>query len=232
MIKRVNIRSSLRILAGLLLITLPARGFAQKFDFAVHADPVISWMKSNKTDYQGEGLKTGLDLGVNVLHYLTGNIALSSGLSFITAGGRQSASDTHTMVFSNFTQTVPAGSEMNYSLRYLSLPAGVRFQTNQTGELTYYTDLGFDIRLLLKPTVDIPAMQINDENARKEVYLLNAGWHLGGGIEYELTDGVSIVAGVNYAQDFFDVTKDLEDVDQPDDRTRLKMIGVRLGLRF
>jgi len=232
MMKKVFNRSLIRAFTLLLLTALTLRGSSQKLEFVVHADPVISWMGSNESEYQGEGARAGFDIGLNVLHFFAQNYAISSGISFVSAGGRQSATEIHTMVFNNFTQTIPAGEEMKYNLRYMNIPLGIRLQTNQVGYLTYFTDLGFDIRLLLKSTVDIPAMQISKENAKNEVYGLNAGWHLGGGIEYELSIDASIIAGISYAQDFFDITKDLADVYQPDDRTGLRMIRIRLGLKF
>lgn len=230
--KRVYNLSSLKALAVILMAASSMRGVAQKLEFAIHADPVISWMGSNESEYIGEGARAGFDIGLNVLHFFSDNYAVSSGISFVSAGGRQSLSEDHTMVFNNFTQPIPAGNEIKYNLRYLNIPAGLHLQTDQVGYLTYFTDLGFDLRLLLKSTVDIPAMQISRENARNEVYGLNAGWHIGGGIEYELGIDLSLIAGLSYAQDFFDVTKDLEDVYQPEDRSGLRMVRIRLGLKF
>ncbi len=232
MMKRMYNKSLLRALILLLLAALPLRGISQKLEFVVHADPVISWMGSNASEYQGEGAKAGFDIGLNVLHYFAENYAISSGISFISAGGRQSTTGDHIMVFNNFTQIVPAGDEMKYNLRYMNIPLGVRLQTNQVGYFTYFTDLGFDIRLLLKSTVDIPAMEISRENAKNEVYGMNAGWHLGGGIEYQLGIDASIIMGLSYGQDFFDITKDLKDVYQPDDRTGLRMFRIRMGIKF
>jgi hypothetical protein len=169
---------------------------------------------------------------LNVLHFFAENYAISSGISILSAGGRQSVTEDITMVFNNFTRDVEAGEEIRYNLRYLNIPAGLRLQTNQAGLMTYWTDLGFDIRLLLKSTIDIPSAQIDHENAKTEVYGLNLGWHLGGGIEYEMDIDASIVAGLSYGQDFFDVTKDLEDVYQPEDRSGLRMFRIVLGIKF
>ena len=61
---------------------------------------------------------------------------------------------------------------------------------------------------------------------------MNAGWHVGAGLEYELGIDLSLIAGLSYGQDFFDITKDLEDVSQTDDRSGMRMVRIRLGLKF
>jgi hypothetical protein len=229
MINRMAARAMLIILAA----GLTARAHSQELVFVVHADPVISWMGSNESEYMSEGARAGFDIGLNVIHYFAENYAISSGISFISAGGSQSAAEPPTIVFKNLDpQILAPGEEVKYNLKYMNIPAGIRLQTNQVGYLTYFTDLGFDIRMLLKSTVDLPALQIFDENAKEEVFGMNAGWHIGGGVEYELGIDASIIAGLSYAQDFFDITKDLEDVNQPDDRSGLRMFRFRLGLKF
>lgn len=220
------------ILVIAALVTAPLCLSAQELEFAVHVDPVISWMGSNESEYRSEGAKAGLDLGLNVLYFFADNYAISSGVSIISAGGRQSANEEHTLVFTSFDETLAPGTEVRYNISYLNIPAGIRLQPSQVGYLTYFTDLGFDIRMRIKSTIDVPALDIRQENARNEVYGINAGWHIGIGIEYELAIDASVVAGLGYAQDFFDVTKDLEDVNQLDDRTVIRMFKIRLGLKF
>lgn len=216
-----------------LIAALPARAVAQELVFVVHADPVISWMGSNESEYVSEGARAGFDIGLNVLHYFAENYAISSGISLISAGGRQSSTEQHTLVFNNLTPpTIPPGDEMKYNLKYLNIPIGVRLQTNQVGYLTYFTDIGFDVRMLIKSTIDLPTMQIFAENAKNEVFGMNAGWHIGGGIEYELNFDASLIAGISYAQDFFDIIKDLKDVNQHPDRSGLRMFKIRFGLKF
>ena len=230
--KRIINMTAIRVFTLLLMSALPVRANSQDLVFVVHADPVISWMGSSETEYTGEGTKAGFDIGLNVLHYFAENYAISSGISFISAGGRQSVSENHTLVFTNFHKEVPAGDEIKYNLRYMNIPLGIRLQTNQVGYLTYYTDMGFDVRMLIKSTIDLPTLQVSGENARNEVFGMNAGWHIGGGVEYELGIDPSIIAGLSYGQDFFDVTKDLEDVNQHEDRSGLRMLTIRLGLKF
>lgn len=224
-----------RTLVLILFVTLTVPGISQEIKFVAHADPLITWMSSNGSDYTSMGAKPGLDMGINVLYYIRENYAASSGISFLSAGGRQTAIDPHTVVFNSFEADVAPGDEIVYNLRYLNVPLGARLQTNQTGPMTYFTDLGLDIRVLLKSAIDLPVSSegpIDGENARTEVYGMNAGWHILLGMEYELSTETSVVFGLGFNRDFFDVTKDLEDADQPEDRSRLNMFRFRLGIKF
>jgi hypothetical protein len=217
----------------ILLITVSAvRVTAQDFEFGIHADPLICWMSTNSHEYNSEGVKPGFSLGLSVLHYFDDNYAISSGIGFITAGGRLSAVEQHVMVFSNFTELVAAGDEMVYNLRYLNIPVGFRLRTNQIGYFTLFTDLGLDIRALLNASVNIPQNQISKEKANTEVRAMNLGWHINAGIEYELGIKSSLVAGLGFEEDFFDVTKDLADVFQPKDKSGLRMVRIKLGIKF
>jgi hypothetical protein len=233
--KRVMSLLRVKTLTILVFLTFAAPAVAQEIKFVAHADPLITWMSSNGSDYSSMGAKPGLDLGINVLYYFTENYAASSGISFLSAGGRQMAIEPHTVVFNSFQADVAPGDEMIYNLRYLNIPLAARLQTNQTGPMTYFTDLGFDIRILLKSTLDLPVSSegpIDGENARTEVYGMNAGWHVQIGLEYELSTETSLVFGLGFNHDFFDVTKDLADADQPEDRSRLNMFRFRLGVKF
>jgi hypothetical protein len=192
-------------------------------------------MSSHGSDYGSQGAKAGFDLGINVLYYFKENYAASSGISFLSAGGRQIAIEPHTVVFNSFTAEVAPGDEMIYNLRYLNIPLGARLQTNQAGSMTYFADLGLDIRLRLKSTIDLPVSSegpISGEQAKTEVYGLNTGWHVHFGLEYEMSSETALVAGLGFDHDFFDVTKDLEDADQPKDRSTLGMVRFRFGVKF
>ncbi len=221
----------MRTLVLILFVTLTAPGIAQEIKFVAHADPLITWMSSNGSDYSSMGAKPGLDLGINVLYYFRENYAASSGISFLSAGGRQTAIDPHTVVFNSFEADVAPGDEIVYNLRYLNVPLGARLQTNQSGPMVYFTDLGFDIRVLLKSTIDLPVSSegpIDGENARTEVYGMNAGWHVLLGMEYELSTETSLVFGLGFNRDFFDVTKDLEDADQPAGQVKIKYVQIQV----
>lgn len=220
------------IVATIGLFAFTARGISQDIRYAIHAMPVISWIGTDGSDYSFEGVRAGFSAGLNVFYYFNDNYAASTGISFLAAGGRQSATAPHLMVFNNFTQSLAPGDEMKYNLNYINIPLGVRLQTNQYGYITYFADIGLDARMMLKSTVDILAHDITHENASKEVNGFNAGWHVFAGAEYKLTLELSVFGGLGYDQDFFDITKDLKNVYQPGDRSGLRMLRFIFGIKF
>ncbi len=221
-----------RLLLVVMLVSVSVKGMSQNWRFGAHIDPLITWMTSNTSYYNNEGIRVGLNLGGDVQYFFGENFAISSGLAYITAGGKLSCNQGRPMVFNNAQPMVPAGAEVIYHLHYLNLPVGVRLCTNQMGDVTLFTDLGIDLRVLLRSSVDIPDLSIENEISKNEVYGMNMGWHINAGIEYSLTGSTSLVAGLGFDEDFFDVTKDLTAVDQPADRSGLKMLRIRLGLAF
>jgi hypothetical protein len=223
---------SFRIIVLLLFTTVTTKGISQKLEFALHADPLITWMNSNSASYNSEGTVAGFSLGLDISYPLGKSFAVSSGLSILTAGGRQSATETHRMIFNNFPVDVAPGDEMKYTLRYLNIPIGMQAYTTRKEGLNFFGDLGFDIRILLRSKVDIPANEISGEVASNEVYAMNLGWHITGGIAYALGEKTTFLAGLGYDADIFDVTQDLENAQQPDDKSRLRMIRIRFGLKF
>jgi hypothetical protein len=232
MMKIAKKRTCSAVLTILLFAALTVNGFSQKIEFGVRADALITWMSSNSEAYKNEGTVPGFSLGLDVYYPLSERFSVSSGIGLLSSGGRQSAVEDHTMVFNNIDTVVNAGEEMKYNLRYLNIPGGLRARTNRDEGLNFFGDLGIDLRLLLRSKVDIPSLQISDEIAQNEVFAMNMGWHINGGIEYELGSDLLFLAGIGYDADFFDVTEDLENADQPDDRSKIRMIRIRFGLKF
>lgn len=205
----------------------------QKIGFGIHADPVISWFSSDNKETKNVGSRPGFNFGLTFNRYFSPNYSFSTGISLINAGGRLANSDTTKLIFTNLKYkivTVLPNQSVVYKIQYLSIPIGLKLQTNQIGYITFFTDLGLDPKVVIGGKADIPSLKITDEAASSELRLFNLSYHITGGIEYSLGGTTAMVVGLNFENNFLDITKD--NGDQPKDKVSHKMLSFRFGINF
>jgi hypothetical protein len=221
----------MRYLTILILLLVP--GFIQaqqRISFGVHADPVIGWFGSDIKETRNDGARPGFNFGLTFNKYFTPNYSFSTGISLINAGGRLVSTDTVIMEFTNFKSTVLPEKTIIYKIQYLSVPLGLKLQTNQIGYLTFFTDLGLDPKVVVGGKADIKSLSITGEKAINELRVFNLSYHITGGIEYSLGGTTALVAGLNFENNFLDITKDNDG--QLKDKVTHKLISFRLGINF
>jgi hypothetical protein len=201
----------------------------QTIGFGIHADPLVGWFTSDNRDVTNSGAKAGLNFGLTFNRYFKENYVFSAGVSLITAGGSLKHNDTITLQLNNPAVVYP-GLAVDYSIKYLAVPVGIKLQSNQIGYIRFFTDVGLDPKFVLGGKAEIPAMKISKENADAELKSFNMGYHITGGIEYSLGGTTALVVGINFDSNFIDVTHDM--ADQPLDKILHKMLGFRLGINF
>jgi len=230
-IRKIIIRVSL--LSSILLIFPASRIAAQeKIKFGVFADPVISWFSSDTKETKNDGSRAGFNFGLNFNSYFAPNYAFSTGLNILNAGGRLINNTTETLImeFNNFSDSVMPGMAVTYKARYLSIPIGLKFKSNQIGYITFFTDIGLDPKFLIGAKADIPSRDIEGETATNELNTFNMSFHIMAGIEYSLGGSTSMVFGLGFENNFLDVTKELNN--QPSDKIKMKLLKLRLGINF
>ena len=207
----------------------------QKIGFGIHADPVISWFSSDINRVKNEGARPGFNFGLTFNRYFSTNYSFSTGISLLNAGGRLISQDTTVMEFTSSKKilrltTVLPDKAVVYSIQYLSIPLGLKLQTNQIGRLTYFSDLGLDPKVVIGGKVDIPSIYIDNEKATNELRMFNLSYHITAGIEYSLGGTSAMVLGLNFDNNFLDITKD--NGDQPVDKVSHKILSFRIGVNF
>lgn len=206
----------------------------QKITFGVHADPVICWFGSDNNSVKNEGARPGFNFGLSFNKYFGENYSFSTGINIISAGGRLTGNDTTrfdlTANNSENTVTVDPGEAIIYKIQYLSIPVGLKLQTNQIGYITFFTDLGVDPKVVIGGKADIPSLGIKGEKATPEIRLFNMSYHITAGIEYSLGGSTAFVTGLSFDNNFLDITKDLRD--QPVDKISHKLLSFRFGVNF
>jgi hypothetical protein len=215
----------------ILLITSQAvLNAQQRIGFGIHADPVISWFTTDIKEVTNDGARPGFNFGLTYNKYFTRNYSFSTGISLMRAGGRLVSSDTTILELSNSKYKVLPHNPVTYKIQYLVFPVGLKLQTNQIGYLTFFSDLGLDPKIVISRKADIPSLKISDENAADELRMFNLSYHVTAGIEYSLGGSTALVFGLNFDNNFLDVTKD--NGNQPVDKVSHKILSFRFGVNF
>jgi hypothetical protein len=202
----------------------------QRIGFGIHADPVISWFTTDIKEVTNDGARPGFNFGLTYNKYFTRNYSFSTGISLMRAGGRLVSSDTTVLELSNSKYKVLPHNPVTYKIQYLVFPVGLKLQTNQIGYLTYFSDLGLDPKIVISRKADIPSLKISDENAVNELRMFNLSYHVTAGIEYSLGGSTALVFGLNFDNNFLDITKD--NGNQPVDKVSHKILSFRFGVNF
>jgi hypothetical protein len=134
------------------------------------------------------------------------------------------------MVFPNFKSKVFPGNPVVYKIQYLVFPVGLKLQTNQIGYLTFFSDLGLDPKIAISRRADIASLNISGENTKYEINQFNLSYHIAAGIEYSLGGTTALVFGLNFDNNFIDVTTD--NGRQPADNVSQKILSFRFGINF
>ena len=220
-----------KILSFLTILLISGRMiFTQDYRFGIYASPVISWFNTDISEVRNEGSRAGFNFCATAERYFSDNYALAAGISIINSGGRLVSSSASTFRFTSFTSVVAAGNAIVYRIQYLAIPVGLKVKTNEIGVLAYFGDLGLDPKMVIRGRVDIPSIDIKGQKAMTEISRFNMGYHITGGIDYSLDGTTSLILGLGFENNFFDVTKDIGD--QKDDRASHKFLKFIFGINF
>jgi hypothetical protein len=199
--------------------------------FGIHFDPLISWFSTDGYNTQNDGVVPGFNFGISYNKYFSPNYSFSSGINIINAGGRLISRDATNFELKNYNVvTVQPGEPITYKITYLSIPLGVKLQTSRIGYGRFFTDLGFDPKIVIGARADIPSSNIDGGNALPELNTFNLSFHIMAGMEYPLAGNNTFVVGVGFENDLFDITRD--NGGQPPDMVHQKSLSFRIGITF
>jgi hypothetical protein len=218
------------IITSFNLHAQPGRGTSSLFKFGVHADPMITWFGSDNSVVVNKGSRPGFNFGLSVYRYFGPNYSFSTGINLISAGGRLITDQKITFYLSHGGVPVDSAASIVYKIQYLSIPLGLKLQTNQIGYYTFFTDLGLDPKVVVGGKADIPSIPIKSENDIEELRMFNLSYHIMAGVEYGVGGSTAVVLGIGFDNNFLDITKDKST--QPTDKITHKLLSFRLGVNF
>jgi opacity protein-like surface antigen len=220
-----------KIILFFILALLPAKILlAQDYRYGVYATPVISWFKTDIEEVKNQGARAGFIFGISAERQLTDNWHFNTGLAFINSSARLKSVNATYFRFPSHTAVVAAGEPVIYRIQYISVPVGIKIKTSEIGYLTYFAEFGLDPKVVVRGRADIPSINIKGENAVNEIRRFNIGYHLDGGVDYSIDENISLILGLGYESNIFDITKDNDN--QATDRTSQKLLKFIFGINF
>jgi len=208
-----------------------AAGIQPIINFSIHFDPLISWFSTNNYDTHNDGVVPGFNFGLSYNRYFRPNYSFSSGINIINAGGRLISKESTYLDFKNSNSvTVPPGVAVTYKITYISIPLGIKLQTSQIGHGRFFTDLGFDPKILVSGRANIPSLDIKGGNAMSELNMFNLSFHVTAGMEYPLSPNNDLEIGMGFDHNLFDTTSSKGYPSS--DMVYQKSLSFRIGITF
>ena len=165
------------------------------------------------------GLKLRGGAGVIVDFHLSDNFAFATGIDYTTKGAGFKLND----------------SSITYSLQYVELPISIKVFTN---EIMDYTKLYFQVGVTQNVNIGAKVngkktyTDINNKtvNYTKNINLLESSLLIGSGIEMEMGESTSFLAGFSYNRGLFNI--DRTGIFESPNKLANGYLAINLGLKF
>jgi opacity protein-like surface antigen len=199
---------------------------AQDVKFGVHVDPKFTWQVPESRDVEKVGSTFGFGGGLIIDRYFQDNYAFETGISLGTQGGKLKFD--YNFPFNAYDQvdTLPAGTTVDYSLQYITIPLGLKLKSNEIGYFTFFVNLGITNQLNIKAKASTDDdSELKNATVKEEINWFDMGYHFGGGIEYALSKDTAVLLGIFYQNGFLDVTT-------ASPRVNSRVLTIRTGIIF
>lgn len=209
----------------LILLLLPMfHVYGQFYQFTIRFNPVISWFNSDNKTVKPNGNRLGIDGGLDIDRFFAERYAITTGLSIGGYGGELKTTSNVTDLFSGYTVTPDKPVTLN--LKYLSIPLGLKFKTEEIGYSTFYAQIGFIGQVCLRARAYSDDPAIDGSSVMDDINIFNLGYQIGGGLEYSITRSTALVGGLIYTSFFTDALA------SDKYSASLSNLAIRLGIRF
>lgn len=230
-----------RILIGIIVLALAIQVSAQKYGGGLEGGMVYSWLSTDSKKASTDGGRFSFAYGMFMDINVAENFAFSTGLNILETGGTILYNDSIKLNTNDGLYDLSAGSRVSYKLRYLELPISIKGKTKEIGYITYFAKVGASPMFVIKSRADVDGTvkdennaivdDRNDLNIKDDINFFNIGFHVGGGMEYSLGGSTSVIAEIQYTNNFLDVTKDNEDYNNKVAVTN-GMVVLKVGIKF
>ena len=209
---------------------LNAQQDERKTSVAITLQPNVAWMKVDESDLSKGPVRLGFEGGLRVDRKLEKFCALSFGINLNQTGGNINYKDAVIVERETGLDTLQPGTRITYRLQYFEIPVAIKLLLPEIGYYTGFAEVGIDPMININAHINATDNNIEKENFKKGVAMVNLGWHAGLGFNYSIGNNMALRLAVVYKNTFLDVTKE-NDLRKPDN-VRINQIGLNVGIVF
>ncbi|MEM9887992.1 MAG: porin family protein [Bacteroidota bacterium] len=221
-----------KIVIGAVFLLTFTTAFCQadyNIRFGLQLSPTFTWMQSDASTINRNGVNIGLKLAMLGEYYFAENYAVTSGLGFaFNHGGTLRYDQEPTDYWNNGDEL--ARADLKYSVQYIEIPVGLKMRTREFGYLRYYGEPYIMFNFRSQSRGDIKGTDKNDIDIKEFVNPISMSWGIGVGAEYSISESTSLIGGLYLQNMFTDMTKDIERGDNSN--SNLDGLILRLGVLF
>lgn len=195
----MNMKKQFLLFSALLLMS--AGAMAQSpVKLGLKAHPLFSYMRPSSDYHERVSPKLGFSYGLMVDYNLTDNYAFATEFSITSLGGKVEFNRLDTAI------------ETSLSMRNIEIPLTLKLKTNDINGITYYGRFGLGTSFNIKSSTKIKYQASNAvfgeediKNANRYINPIQLSLIIGGGMQYEIGDNLSFMAGITYSNGFTNV---------------------------
>lgn len=182
-----------KILSISLFLFMVTMTLGQEYRIGLHFSPNTTWAKVDK-DFENTSSKIQYSWGVRMeRNFSDRNYGYFGGIDLSKKGAKVEVKDDNGNVY-----------DMNYSAQYIEIPLAIKMTTRPIGQFSYWLNIGLSPNLKISEDVTIESENVDYtfDDSKNYISSFNMSLFVGGGIQYELTEGTDLIGGIQYNNGF------------------------------
>lgn len=187
--------------------------------YSLLISPSTSWFTTDDNQINSNGGLFNARITAKMEKPLKGNLYYSKGIGMAfgqggtlrheIGGNLLPASDLDNPEWNSGTRPLVDGTDIEYKIRMLEIPLGLKYKIPTSGYSTYFVELPFTthIKVNTKGAISNSTVDAANQNIGRDVHLVNWTWGIGGGVEYGINPDFSLIAGISFHRTLFDQLK-------------------------
>jgi len=187
--------------------------------YSLQISPSTTWFTTDDNHINSNGGLFNARITAKMEKPLKGNLYYTKGIGLAfgqggtlrheIGGNLLQASELDNPEWNSGPKPLVDGTDIEYKMRMLEIPLGIKYRVPTSGYSTYYIELPFTthIKVNTEGAISNSTIEAIDQNIGKDVHLVNWSWGLGAGVEYGVNSDFSLIAGISFHKTLFDQLK-------------------------